>query len=609
MADFSTSNIGGGAASAVQPQQPVVDRSSTQALNAFGDIASSLAKVGAQFYNTSRQVESQKALNNAVSAFTQQQLKLADAVDQGVMSSQEARMRMRANYTSAISNNPGLTGILADTQKDILNTSGLGKVVAEGTEQEKIQLAVQKEASMAGWIKPGASPAEVSAGVASYTQFKYAQQMIDAQQNQLALDRGKIGLESDKIGYQRQQIGLQTDRIQQASAGVNLQSARMSLQEKVQTQQSRMALGQMADAYNYKFSQELDQIRTLKEQGKITPQEAIQRADAAYATITQVTGQVGRDAGGEYVNNITKPMEMRYQNTVKFLNGEIDSKVLDTQNQISTGLQKANLLGDPATARVVATSNLFGNSVAAAQAVNGEVARILSKNSDPNGKNADPMPDNAEDKAHMSTYLGLLKDNMSAVNTGKVNNADATKQELNTNLSNILKGIDVHSVSTENPTEYNQITDFIASPEFGKYSSQGGGINASAAQNAATILQSQYIDQVVPLLKQQYEQAMVGGMTGATAARSLSPSSNAKEGDPAAKIIKPDFSGGGVVFRSDRRDSATRNKVNDLNKRVAPVINKLIRMDAHLNGTTDYKAGYTKYYDLIFGAKQEGSQE
>lgn len=600
MADFTT-NVSGPPQGEVRPAQPVTDNSSLIGLNAIANIGSKLLSVGTTMIANDQAQLKQQSIDTVVTAFSQKQLKLADAVEQGAMSSQEARMRMRKNYTDEISNNPSLTKLLAQTQGDIINTAGLGKVVAEGTEQEKINIALQKEATMAGWIKPTASPDEQQAGIAAYSQFKRHEADINAQQNALQLA-------SSQVGYERAKIGLATDRIQQVTAGYNQQSAKINLVEAKQQQQARQAVGGLADSYNFKFNQDLQEIEARKDRGEITAQEAIKLADQQFATISQIVSSVGRDAGGDYVNNIVAPMQMRYNNSVKFLNGEIDKQILGNENERTVALQMKNALGDPKVAQVVATSKLLGNAnLALIPGVNSAVMSILDKNTNPATKPADVLPDTPDEKADVGNYLGVLKSSMS--NLGAVkdpNSKTETQEQLNANVTNVLKGIDVHSVAVSNPAEYNQVTDFLASPEFGKFTSSGGGVYQDAAQNASQILQTQYVDQLLPLLKTEYENTALNAPSAVTTARGLTPST-VRPGVPTTSVIKPFFTGGGVVFRAEgpnANDTQTRNKVKDLNNKVGTVLNKLIRMDAHLSGNTDYKAAYERYAPSIFGEEK-----
>lgn len=601
MADFTT-NVGGSSGPAPQPLQPVQDKSGLIALNAISDIGGKLLSVGAAAIQKNQAREEQSALNTLVGGFAQKQVNIASAVETGEISSQEGRMRMRTNYTQAISENPGLVDVLAKTQKEIVTTAGLGSVVVEGTEQEQMQRELTKTAVNAGWVKANASSEEAAAGVEAYRQFKRHQEDINAMQNQLSLDSAQIGLS-------RAKIGLQTDKIQQVTAGYAQQSARMGLEEKVQQQRSQVAVGGMADAYYWKLNSELEDIKQRKAANQLTPQEAVQLADQAFSTVQQAINMTGRTAGSDYVSNVTAPMKGLYENSKQFLTGEIDEKVLNTKNAVTLGLTKQNLLGDPEVAKIAAVSNLFGPATLALQGeITNTVVKILGKNADPSPdtKPHDVLPDTPEAKRDNSTYLSTVKANMNGLDGVSADKQAATVEELNANVTNILKSIDVHSLSVSNPAEYNQVTDFLASPEYGRFTTKGGGIHEAAAANANIVLQSQYVDKVAPLIQHQYQEAQVDKVS---LAQSLAAGRNGRvpiETQSAANVIKPFFSGGGVVFRADPGASTVvKNKVNDLNKTVAPIVNKLIRMDAHLNGDTNYKSSYDRNFQTIFGFDQK----
>lgn len=604
MADFSVNVSEAGGGGMPTPAQPVTDQSSLLTLNALGNLGGKLLSVGAAAIESNQAKAQQTALNQVVGGFAQKQLAIASAVDTGELSSQEGRMRMRANYTQEVSNNPGLVDVLAKTQKELISTAGLGKVVADGTQQEQMQFALQKEALSAGWIKADASPTEMAAGAAAYTQFKRHQADIDAQQNQLSLDSAQIGL-------QRAKIGLVTDKIQQVTAGYSQQSAKMGLEEKVKQQRSQLAVGGMADSYFFKFNQDLDEIQRRKESGEMTPQQAVMAADKSYAVIQQAVGLAGRDAGGSYVDSLVAPMRGLYENRLKFLNGEIDKNALENQNSVNLGKSKLNITGDPKMADVLALTSLLGpNTLALIPEVNKTVTDYMARNANPEpaAKPADILPDSPEEKTSVGSYFNILKSNMGALESKAGEDKTRTAEELNANVTNVLKSIDVHSLTVSNPSEYNQVTDFLASPEYGRFVSGGGGFHEAASANANTILQSQYIDKVVPVIRSEYERAQVDKVSLATSLMSgRNPQTRVDvASQSAASAIKPMFSGGGVVFRADPNASTVvKNKAKELNGSLAKVINKLVRMDAHMNGDTNYKAAYDRNYELIFGTPRD----
>src|SRR5690348_5243349 len=146
MADFNTSvqPVEGSS----QPVAPVQGNTSVaQGLQSFTGLAGGLAEslFGPRAQQMQAKIQKQNE-NTAVASFYQQQLKVAQAVDQGAISSKEARMRMRANFYSAAANFQGDPQELATAQASIISNAGLGKVVDTGTEQEIAQREFIKKA-------------------------------------------------------------------------------------------------------------------------------------------------------------------------------------------------------------------------------------------------------------------------------------------------------------------------------------------------------------------------------------------------------------------------------------------------------------------------------
>lgn len=595
MADFNTSldgPVGGNA----RPQQAVVQPS------AVGPVVDIVSKVGSGIANAlftqdqnNREVQRQQAINSNLESFSQAQLKLATAVDTGSMSSSEARMRQRANYSAAIANNPGLIDKFSEIQKSLTTTAGLAKNVATGTDAEQMNLANEKEASGAGWIPPTASPDQRTAATQAYLQYKRAQEDLKASAAEISLKRAKIGLQADQIGLQ--------------SAGVNLQSAKIGLMQKQRSEQARTAIGNVADAYQVKFGNDLANIQQQVQNGTLTQQQGIEQSNNLHANLLSVVGKIGGDAGSDVLNHVIAPMTERYNNSIKFISGDIDRQVLENQNTISDAKQKLLIKADPENARTIAVSQMFpGAALTLMPAVNDRVVKILGKNMEPATKPVDPHPDTPSEKTDMNTYFNLMKVNMNAVTAGVTGVTKESPQEIDTHVTQVLKGINAYQMAVDKPEDYNQVVDFLASPEFGKYATSRGGVPADTATQAKQVLQQQYESAVVPLIKKEYDDAIT---------LSRQPVQNPKTGmidsqdttTAATANIRPVFTGAGITFMPiDGSDNATKSKAKDLNAKVAPVVNRLIRMGAHLNGNQNYKAVYDSQYAAIFGEEKKSGE-
>lgn len=587
MADFRTGidpvNYNAGSA-----PTPVVDRSSAVGLDLFSDVVKSvvpgLLQRDAERRKAQASLEYEQAKNSALSGFAEQQLKLADAVESGQMSSRAARMRMRTNYTAAISNSPALIGDLAQVQKDIVSTSGLGKVVADGTDQEQFALAAEKEATLNGWVPPHLNDDQRAEATQKYLNFKRSQ---------------------DEMAQQQAQVSLQTAKINQQTALYSRDSARLTLAQKERSERSRVAIGNMADAYNYKFNNDLTEIVARRDRGEIDDVAATQMIQQQYAIVQQTVTQIGSDAPTDYVNNMTNPMKLRYQNALDYVSGKIQKEVLDNRNSNIIAQQKLTLLGDPEVAQTVAVSSLFQNaSPMLLSTIDAKVVSKISQNMKPNaGKPVDIMPDNDNDKQTTQSYLDMVKQGLTSVNSGAAIDKDKTSQELDVHVSQMLNSVNAYGPVTSRPQDFNQVVDFLADPAFGKYTSSKGGVPADTAAQAKNVLSQQYEQAVLPLIQQEYENARIVDVKSSPT-QALSGQATTVVSDP-TKVIKPVFSGSGVIFQADPNASvAIKRKAQDLNKSVSPVLNRLIRMSAHLNGNTDYRAAYQQNYEALFGINE-----
>lgn len=577
MADFTTSYVGGPQSSAITPQEPVTDNSNLVGLELLGNIASGVGNFASDFADRKREENKQAALaaiqaNNdqAISSFAQGQLRLAEATETGDISSTEARSRMRANLTRAIADNPALAVDLGKAHTALVKTTGLGQAVYEGTEQEKQQSNLETKAIEAGWVRPDQSDGEKAAAADAYVQFQRSIEMME--------------YESKKVGLQSAKIGLTT-------AGIQQQSAKLTLAEKQRKQVSQVAVGQASSAYQVRLSNELEAIRKQKEAGTIDATQAVMMADQAYLAVDTITRQIGSQAGSEYISNMVAPMKMQLDNYKTYLSGDIALKDLNSLNDTTVAMQTHNMLGSPTAARLVATSKLFPNSdVITMSQANDEVLKFVQGGQDTKTKPADVLPDYEEGKQGLKTYLGMMSSTMGKINSKSAVDQDQAIEEVNNNLVNILKGIDVYGPTVSNPADYNGVIDFLSSPETGKFiTKQGGFTDESAAYKAGQALEFEYNNIVLPLIKQEYQKSNI-------------TISSAGDVSPTAGLITPQFIGSGISFMvpPGAKDSFTRSKAKELNEKVAPILNRIIRTSAHLSNTMDYKSVYEARFADLF---------
>lgn len=508
--------------------------------------------------------------NDAVlEGFLQENLRLAEAVDQGVISSQEARMRSRAIVSRTIANNPSIAGDVLQAQGKVMSTAGLGKVVDEGTKEEQRKNAQIDAAWSAGFITDGGSSEE---GLYQYLQYTQAQRELKAQKDALELVSKKQSVRTGEIDLVYKEAQLKT----------------------------RQALASGGSAYNWKFNNDIKDIQSRLSANQITPEQAVQELDGKWGVVQATINALGADAGGEYVSNLTSPMQFSYQVARDAFTGKTSLDVMNNTIEKSIALSKQNLIGDPKVAKAIALSEMLRNlGPGAIGHFNKMAIDILSDNSVETGRPGDTTYTDSEKRQATQSYFKGVKDNIKSIDS-TTGDKVKLKTEISTNVNNIVKGVNVYQSAVENPTEYNETVDFLASPEMGQYVNSGLGFDKDAGEKAKQVLQQQYGDVVLPLIEKSYQDA-----TALVGTRRVGNDSPAMTVDSAEveSLIEPVFQGSGITFRlrEGASDQGTANgHIRQLNKEVAPTLNRLIRMTAHLSGDTNYKAAYEAHYASLF---------
>lgn len=601
---FEPSYLGGPEGSPVTPMQGVQRPGYETVLSGvgrvFGGLSEGLADLTQMKMQQAKEAQEaalQQANDSTVAEFIKKQMSITQALETGqIKNSAQARTLMRETLTRYVSNNPSLATDLGNAHKLFTKQSGLGESVYEGTQEEKMWAAVEQDALKNGWITPSMSAEERQNASVAYTQFKRSQEMLSAEQQRLA--------------YATAQVGYGTAQINQQKAAVGLQNAKYDLANKQAKQASQVMVGQMASTYNVKLANQMQDILGRYERGEIDAQQATMAMDQGFVEVDAFIRQQGDQAGADYVNNMVAPMRSQLENYKRYVSGEINKTALENKNATLVGLQVNNALGDPEIARLSAVSKILPNSsLVTSIDANSSAYRFVRQNMDPSTKPADIFPDYEKDKQGVGEYFQILKDGMGSSISGAADDVDGLNNELNSNMVNILNGIEVYGANNAKASDFNEVIKFLADPKVGKYLAQQGGIPADASIRAKQTLEYYYMNQVLPVIKKEYEGAKTGGeLTFVGAGRTQRPKIEGQE--DVSKLIKPVFTGAGVSFTAAPDASPyTKQKAKELNKTVAPIVNNLTYMSAHLEGNQDYKTYYEQYFAPLFEAQNENTQQ
>ena len=543
--------------------------------------------------------------------YSQEALRLADAVDTGQMSSNVARSRMRRLYSQYIADNPGLQKEIYDVHSNILSTSGLGQVIDEGTEQEQLEAAYRKKVAEAGFITAGMNEEEQAAAVEQYRSFEISKYMLEIQAKQLefanseleniskriGIQRGQIGLEKDRLSLQRTRIGLQNDQIE-------TQTKLIGLQQKQASYMADLMIGQMSQTFTPTFQRNVNEIITgLGEaptpEQRMLAQEKINNLWAeTYGAVIQ---GMGPGASTENVNLTLAPIKFWMDKAIEVVKGERELSSLQTQSDILIQRQALGLLGDPEVKAAAALTSIMGENIALSTVFTEAGVRAFKRSLEGNP----PPPSSPEYPEFAALSMAVLE----AAANDQLESSQSV-EEARINLNNLLAGIG--SVYNPSAQDLDVAAEQLSSLQFGAYVDKFGlaGFDREALQGALSTFDEYYVQQVVPLIRERWQQATFRDLSNPNKSvpSAFRPATHKRD---VSSSFKVSFSGSGVKFIPTGPTSRTtgtqydathmgRAEARRLNEEVAPVLNKLIRLGSHLEGHTDYRTFFEKNYRELF---------
>jgi hypothetical protein len=261
-------------------------------------------------------------------------------------------MRARANVRTATAENPSAVAGILEAHKQFVNTSGLGKVVAEGTQQERDRQALISSAIKDGWVYSDLSNQEQ--GLANYLAFQEETRRLETYQKQLTAARAEVGLDSDMLSLEEKRIG----------------------------KQARDALGNMADLWRTNLTTQFNQLLQDVATGG-NKEGAILQINQALSQVEFTAKQASMGQEDTYATSLIAPLKELGKQYIEHINGNISKTVLDNSVSNITARQKLIALGDPKISRLVAISSLFGNQpVSILHKVDEAAASFLGTNFD-----------------------------------------------------------------------------------------------------------------------------------------------------------------------------------------------------------------------------------
>ena len=517
--------------------------------------ASIFAKVGA--------AKQEGANNSVVAEFNQELVRLSEGVNQGAISSTAAATASRTKYAQFVSQHPQLAGEFSKAYKGVNDTTDAFEV--EKSEAEVIREKGVGLATAQGFVTADMSDAEVNKGLEDFAGWKMAQ-----------------------------------NKLSSLKANQEYNNAKTSEERKVATENRRVtsdkATQEYVDSRGGALNNSMVSTYSKVTSGELEPADGLLELQGLISNFRLEVTNSGTESK-ELANSLLQGYESMAQTYQDMIKSPADVPYYEGKVKTQIAQQKTLVLADPEAAQAVAISNLFGNRVAGILETNRVITNLFDKGSKTTGKPPLVIGEDGEDG-----YIDVIKKSTKVLTVkGTPDDQQPAITEVGIHVGQLLKSIDVYATAVERPEEYNKVVDFIASPEYAKVVN-AGLIEPEAAASAKEVLLRDYTSVLLPLVQEKIK------TTFATRGYRHKAGFVDQKEFVVEDIVDIDVGVNGVTFRAkeglliDRtRKSDYVGLIRDLNSSVGKQMNKVIRMDAHLSGSTDYKSVATASLAGLFG--------
>lgn len=523
------------------------------------------------FNPNAKAARAESAKNSLFSEYAEEVSLLSDAKDQG-MSTDEAQRRLRVLQNTFLGNNPELADDFFTFSNKLMTENGLGGVIHKETPIETANRKKTEDAVAKGWN------VSTPQGMAEYDRFlnnsAYLEQL--KQKVDMTLASGQL-------------LTAQT----QAEATVALHDMVASTVPWV----------------NNLIATTTTQLKSVSD--PVQRQALIDQAKAKYGQQAALLGGLrsqSKDAiNTEYLTAATDQLMKVFEEVAT---GKSDLAALTTANELAQAKANAIVFVDPKLAALIALDKASKFSDPnAIRTLDQAKLNLWAKLNKPQAEEGDSeeKPADIIDKAD---NVALIFDELKKGTTNIVNDSAAdpeAKAAQSNKIVNTLRSIVTFGTTDQDAKNFTSVVDFLADTSVGKFIEQNkSAINPQIAQQADYVLQQQYGNIVQPLINERWLEAqtqIIKAQPNMTtddmwaSGAGMNPDAGIESID-INKAIEPVWNGAGIEFRATEefRDNAqVRAVAKSLNTgpdAAAPAINKLVRMQAHLEGTTDYKKIY-----------------
>lgn len=548
MADFSTTDLKRETVPAnAAPVAPV-----QKGPNPFASLIGTVAKEGIDFLESS-------SGNSVIAGYNRELDKINQRLEQGAITSTQANAQVRSLSSRTLAANPKMTKEISQSHNAFKGITSIGESFEEEERFEEIEQAQAKEASLAGWIPEGATVDEVRRSTSAYLEDK----RLDEELNQLLKDR--------------------EFEMSQEKHGMTVSTFRRENQERVRKERTQQILDQKVMTNFSRFQTTFN--AALRGVNKSDPQSVQALSLAIDNELSALRAEANRFAGivpNAEITQKLKPFEDLATSYKSALLDETAAKGLENQIALIERGAIFNLYNkDPLMAQLNATTEIFkavpglADIVINSPTVNNMFKSIFYDDQPPANPLAGTPSERTESFKNLRTLLNSA-------------NEEDKDQAVN-GINRMLDGFSAYDQFKQSPEDYAQVASFVASPEFGKLVNEGK-ITPEAAFNAGSVIQREYETEVVKATQRNIQATFrtIGG----------------KDFDM-NDLLEVSFAGNNVVARRTDQllNVRDRGTVDMRVSQLQPALNaisQMVRINAHLNGSIDYKAEWESSKHVFF---------
>lgn len=558
MVDFSNSVFEGKLDPSVPLLNPVEDRSGETFAGALSSGIDSFNKF--VFDPNAKAAKADSAKNSIFAEYASEVSLIADAREQG-MGMDEAKRHIRVLQNKFLSNNPELTDEFFTFSNKLMTENGLGGNVYKETPEESGNRKYIEEGTAKGW---NMSDPESRA---AYDRLQLA-----------ARDLSVINAEIDRANKNGEVVSARVK--ERATYGIH---ALISTAPQWVNDQAKAMFARLEGITDPVLKQaEIDKFQLAYDQ------EAAQ--------IRQMQSQSGVDAS--YLLTGTDQMVKNY---IAVANGTNDLTAVENHNKSVKAKAEALIMLDEEYATLITMNNLstfelpsliqkLDESGLRRYAKLFEKTEVAEDGTVTGKKTADLIAPTEE----VAKELDLAKNTIHNIMKAGGEVPPESMVSANDMVVNVMRGAQYYGASDNDPRNFTATVDFLSDPTVGRFIEQNGdSIYPQIAAGAKQIIEQQYGEVVTGLINERYSTAGEAILSGI--------GSTTNEVD-VSDLVEPIWNGVGIEMVAKdqfKADFRVNQLVEDLNRGpngiVAP-LNKLIRMSAHLSGSTDYEKVYNETY-------------